>query len=923
MAPVVAMLADLQRFRERALQEAERYGSDPWVFVRELLQNARDARAEHVHFAISEQNGVAAIVCSDDGRGMSFEHARRYLFSLYASDKEGHRGQAGRFGVGFWSVLRLRPERIVVRSWSRGARGWEVELDPALTATHRVLPGRSASGTEVVLCGGRAQEAEPHLRQAAAACGRYLLRQGSRGPLQVLVNGHPVNVLFDLPAPSAVFHRGGMRGAVGLALEPRVELLAHGLSIRSASSLQDLLSPGDLRTAAGLPTAKGLAPQALLDSDGFDVLLARRDVRVTPAVERIIALASRELSRLIGRQLDLARPEPFGRRLGRWRRRVRPAWLALGLAAGIAFAAGLAWGGRRGGGPSDSPARLARSPPDERVRVPAGSGNADRESMAGFPRLSAYRDLAGLYEGARVDPSGDAPATLDLRYTPSESPRYFAAARVLEPGEGVGTPQATGAYQGPRCQSGCLSLELRTAGPSLLRLPVPTGDHLDPFSVRLQGRPAWVQATALGEPVLRLEASGGAVVTYRTGPALPEFLPAPGPDPLLPEVLQRLAAGHRARPVPERTVALTRELAQLVRYSRSPATVSLERQLAAQGASLATRALVVGAGDCDVQNGVLVLLFRQAGVPARLAIGYVGENGRLRAGLHAWVEFLGEQGHWRVADAALVLPSLDQSSPVPPTPAEEAESGRWLPAWLLLGTGGLLGVVGVAGLFLRRTRRQERLDRSYDAPRLLRGALEHPEAFAGAPALFDRELIPTLGRRRLGLGEANALAAEGQLFVSRAGSPLARRAARGGAWVVDAGTVEGRLAADSVGGIDLDAWDRALAAADGTPLTRALERALREAGERWDLRVATEPPEAGLLVLPTASLGAGFGSRCVALVQADSVWWMEAAERWALQPAEALFAAAERLAERLRLSETARLRLLRPLARPVLEEASR
>jgi len=35
-------------FRTRARYEAERYGADDWVFVRELLQNARDAGAVRV-----------------------------------------------------------------------------------------------------------------------------------------------------------------------------------------------------------------------------------------------------------------------------------------------------------------------------------------------------------------------------------------------------------------------------------------------------------------------------------------------------------------------------------------------------------------------------------------------------------------------------------------------------------------------------------------------------------------------------------------------------------------------------------------------------------------------------------------------------------------------------------------------------------
>src|SRR6185295_12360808 len=124
-----------------------------WVFVRELLQNARDAGARRVDFSVHDANGRAAVVCRDDGRGMSFEHARRYLFALYASSKNGLEGNAGRFGVGFWSVLRFEPDRILVRSWPRHGKPWEVELDGGLTHAVRreVVAPPGGSGTEVVL----------------------------------------------------------------------------------------------------------------------------------------------------------------------------------------------------------------------------------------------------------------------------------------------------------------------------------------------------------------------------------------------------------------------------------------------------------------------------------------------------------------------------------------------------------------------------------------------------------------------------------------------------------------------------------------------------------------------------------------------------------------------------------------------------
>ncbi|MCY1010694.1 ATP-binding protein [Nannocystis pusilla] len=103
-------------FRARARAEAERYGPDPWVFVRELLQNGRDAGATKVEFTCEARGGRWVLRCRDDGEGMTFAHARRYLFALYASSKESRRDQVGRFGVGFWSVLRFEPERIAIRS---------------------------------------------------------------------------------------------------------------------------------------------------------------------------------------------------------------------------------------------------------------------------------------------------------------------------------------------------------------------------------------------------------------------------------------------------------------------------------------------------------------------------------------------------------------------------------------------------------------------------------------------------------------------------------------------------------------------------------------------------------------------------------------------------------------------------------------
>ena len=124
-------MTDAAHFRERALHEALRYGSDPLVLVRELLQNARDASATTVSFETAATGGTVRLSCRDDGHGLTFAEAERDLFTLYASRKTP--ADAGRFGVGFWSVLLWGPTRLVVRSWPRAGDPWEAEWDGALT----------------------------------------------------------------------------------------------------------------------------------------------------------------------------------------------------------------------------------------------------------------------------------------------------------------------------------------------------------------------------------------------------------------------------------------------------------------------------------------------------------------------------------------------------------------------------------------------------------------------------------------------------------------------------------------------------------------------------------------------------------------------------------------------------------------------
>jgi hypothetical protein len=666
-----------QAFRERARIEADRYGPDPWIFVRELLQNGRDAGATRITITVFEGPGWAKIRCRDDGEGMSFEHARRYLFSLYASSKEENSNQVGRFGVGFWSILRFDPERIVIRSRCGDDPAWEVTLDGQLENARRAETSMGR-GTEIVL-ERESPEYDEHgslvrrVFDAAHQNGRFLcMRDDPERALSVEINGRAINEPFQLPAPSARFVKSRVRGVVGLGSAPRVELFSRGLRVRSAACLDDLLTHTGhtAHSRVRFPELPGaLAPQALLESDGLDLLLSRNDARDTRTLRRLVELANTELRHLVERQIDEIHPPGALERLAAIGRRLRPestvARSLVGAGVGACLALGIArlvW-----------PASLAGQEHHEPTPGIELAGVPSVPTVAG-PGSERYGDLARRYKGPQVselDPSAAKP--VQLRYTPRDARPYFAALLIDAPGahrESIELSRRP--YDGVSCSAQCIGVELEfasDAGP--LVLPVPTGHAVDPKSVRVGTEPTRVAGSELGEPVIILPRAAHGTLHYRTGPLPAQFVPlsdgqrTPLPPPLAAEAvaLSRLPVRDRV----ETAIELTR--ARVV-YDTGPRT-SLRHQRALEaGTPFIERALEIGAGDCDVQNGVLVALLHEAGVPARLAVGFVGVDGAAAPWMHAWVEFIDADGNWRIADTTAGASAA--GGPVPLRPPDDA-----------------------------------------------------------------------------------------------------------------------------------------------------------------------------------------------------------------------------------------------------------
>jgi len=648
-------------FRERARLEADRYGPDPWIFVRELLQNSRDAGATSVQLVVESDGEIERVTCVDDGDGMSFEHARRYLFSLYASSKEGAKNQAGRFGVGFWSVLRFDPSSIVIRSYPRGGAPWGLRLAGSLANAAHAEPAPSP-GTVVMLERPRGDgRLEHRVFDAVWQSGRYLHhRDDLDRPVTITVNGRVANAQFALGAPSTSFRKRDLRGVVGLGPSPRVELFCRGLRVRAAASLEDLVAPAGRHTSRmrvlfpELPG--GLAPQALLESESLELLLSRSDARDNRALQKLVRLAQRELERLVERQLAHARPRAWFVRIfdairGALGRSVLVRSL-VGATIGGALALGvshLLWGLPWESAPA----------PAEVVAVP---GTTPTElAVGGAPSVSrTYRDLGARYRGPKVDVLTPASAEpIALVYEPADLRLYLTALAFSElttDGSPIheAEPTSVGAYTGTFCGEGCVHISLPfESGGEPARIPLPTGHRIVEDSVTIDRRALTLQVAFDGMPLVAADAPLRGVLRYRTAPA-----PDPGhrhatPQPVaLPADFARLATRLRALPIDERIALSIAHVRRAVRYDHSEEVAAEHAEAAGRGGGFITRTLEIGAGDCDVQNALLTALLQAADVRAKMAVGFIGNRGRTMPWLHAWVEYLGEDGTWRVADAS-------------------------------------------------------------------------------------------------------------------------------------------------------------------------------------------------------------------------------------------------------------------------------
>ena len=599
--------------------------------------------------------------------------------------------------------------------------------------------------------------------------------------------------------------------------------------------------------------------------------------------------------------------------------------LAVGLVMAMLLAGGIwgGWGSDRG----------------------LGSGSRRLEVISqghARPDLILKTEATDRYLGPAADRLEALPAGLPLRYLPSIAEPLLSVFRVVSLDNGgrvVPPAQSSGPrpYLGAACHESCLEIELGLDGLSgEIRLPVPTGHLLDTDSLRVEGGAGVLWAAPDGGPLLEIDGIVKGRVRYRTGAGLENQPSASGSWPVLPESADVLALSLRSLEAREAARVATDWVRRKVVYDTSQATVDRHRAAAGQDLAFARRCLEVGAGDCDVQNALLAAVLARAGLSVRMAVGFVGSQGRALPGLHAWVEYRSESGAWRAVDASRGAPpnSIPHSYPEVTTIPHQADEDEMparsgaaettsrigLPSRTLVGllSAILLALAG-SWWFIRRrwAVRRVQSEEAPDLAGLLKGALARPEAYAEVPALFARRVVPVLGSSTISLDRARSLSRSGRLAVSFGSSEFARRAAEQGQLVIDGSRPEGKAVAATLGAIDLDRWDQIVRMSHEEPVTEVLEQAAQRVGEAWRVVIGSGlADEVIVLDVPLAG-------RCpVVVVDEGSALWKRVLGLTVDDPSMAVFVLADQVVERLQSPPGRKRRLLSRLAaEAVLERA--
>ncbi len=752
------------------------YIDDPWIFLRELAQNSRDSGALRIKIDPGgEGSGNEVIIFSDNGKGMTFREAEKYLFRLYSSSKFKERTSVGMYGIGFWTVMKFDPDKIIIESYSEEEDKWAVTLDSDLN--HKRTECKLGKfGTRVTLIRKKkypdyeyfCDELEKGVRNYC----RFIDRKSEKDKmLPVIFRGKLIseNLKFD----DGIFLKYGDRnfaGIVGLGKLPGVVLLTGGLPAWEGSTLNELsITKNDAEDKYDY-IKNGIAPVFHINGRNLKVNMSRKELIDDDSLQKILKRSRKALKELVQTCSDHAYPRSRSKKIWNGVRKeyknvISSYWkiilaiLILVIPVEIFL--------------------LNKIIPVKAEEILA----PDPVSVEGFRQYSATVDKLG--KGVIAD----------IRYLPQEdvwlkmftAPDFDKIKGFVWNGSLKYVPSVDLKENGGDFK---VNIFIRKGGDVFL--PHPSGYEVDEGSIRINGvHKVKIKRSGSGEIIAFIPDNNRTLdytcsvheVTDDQGDK--KYLSIPGSVRFPAEIESSirksfyLDMGNK--------ISKSIKLANImISYDASEGTALYYRDHTKD--DWLKKVLEIGAGDCDVINGVLCLILRRSGVRSKLVVGLIGEKGYVLPRLHSWVEYY--DNGWKKADATTSFRSGEGlADPVDDisvfrVASDHDNENKMVPLLIKMFFLLLLLSIFPFVLFYRERVAKEREKKAKLNPlnkiKARRDIIEIGKSYLLAPGLWDynfdiveQEIITTIQGKNISIKKGFRLLRQKKLFLGKGENPLA------------------------------------------------------------------------------------------------------------------------------------------------------
>jgi len=777
-------------FLEKIRESYRNYGDDPWIFLRELAQNSRDSGAGEIRIDVGgfgEYREV--IIFADNGKGMTFKDAEKYLFRLYSSSKSNEKYSLGMYGVGFWSVMKFSPVKILIESYSEAEEKWGIEIGNNLE--YRKVECRLEKyGTRITLVRkakfGNFDSFTGELKKGILKYCSHLEKPETTGVnIQVIFRGQHISEALESNSGISLKYAGkDFEGLVSFENKPKVSIFTGGIPAWEGTSINELsLINKDAAGNKGYIDS-GIAPVFVINGRGIKVNIDRKNIIENSSLKRIVKRSEKALDRLIGTYVDFAYPrnrfEKTVRVLKTFFRSIFSSYLKL------------------------IPLILLFVIPLEFIIINNVFNNPLKKiEQNSNPRILNTRGYK--YYKPIVEKIGDK-IIADISYFPDDNILFkMFSADIYKRGKGfirsnaeVKTP--LGYFQLQKNKKPFfINLNVRNRGE--IFLPVPEGYGMDETSLSVNGKFDDKPAVLFNKDHYVLKVMGNSEIKYTVFPViiskklsrrdLNRYMKFPR-SVMFDDKIELILKKNLNKSLSEKVDLCRRITNILLKYDNSPETAYFYR-FSDNFDDWLKNVIEIGAGDCDVINGVNALLLRKIGIPSKVIVGLTGINGRVLPNLHAWTQYY--DGMWKNIDVSATSKIIKNGVEFRKRAGAEDVSGsvRVFRKPLEREKAGIIEIfffliiiLAIPAFLIIRNLKRKREDISsgleyrnraqvkQDIAGIARSFLLNPDLWGKELKLSERKIITTLQGGQLSIRELIKLANNHQLFTGRKDNPFVR-----------------------------------------------------------------------------------------------------------------------------------------------------